>query len=262
MLYLYGTVYNNRNRVMDCLNSLSKINIPKKFLIIDNYSTDGTYEILRSFPDVEIGRVKCSRGLGRQLAMELAIDKAKVSDLFMTFDLDMVYNLNFVKAIEWGINHLDHKTVFISHLCYYDVNFTVPWKDLNNGEDWERLAHFCHLGYVVLNANFVYAENENVKGMSRESRYASGIEYLKRQFRNNIDLFMGWGIDNINKLRELVRFLEPKINKRKLTLLSIFFLGIFLYVRLFKKPFSYDNSINRLYVSTNWKTINTDQFLN
>lgn len=162
MLYLYGTVYNNRNRVLDCLKSLNKINAPKKFLIVDNYSTDGTYEILKGLQEIEIKRVKCSRGKGRQLAMELARDRAEINDLFMTFDLDTVYNPSFTKAIEWAIKNIDHHTVFISQLCYYDVNFKVPWRDINNGEDWERSAHFCYLGYSVTKAKFYFADNEEV----------------------------------------------------------------------------------------------------
>jgi glycosyltransferase involved in cell wall biosynthesis len=92
MLYLYGTVYNNANRVLKCLDSLNQINTKKKFLIIDNYSTDGTYELLKEFQNIELKRVKCSRGLGRQLAMELARDQAEINDLFMTFDLDTIYS--------------------------------------------------------------------------------------------------------------------------------------------------------------------------
>lgn len=262
MLYLYGTVYNNRNRVLECINSLNKINTQKKFLIVDNYSTDGTYETLKNFQEIEIIRVKCSRGKGRQLAMELARDRASLNDMFMTFDLDTVYSYRFVKAVEWGMSNIDHRTVFISNLCYYDVNFTIPWKDLNNGEDWERMANFCYTGYNVLNVKFNYAENEEVGNKSRERRYAKGFAYLKRQWRNNEDLFMGWGINNLRKLREFIRFLSPKMSKKKLAILSIFFLSVFIIVKLFKKPYSYSDSINRLYVSSHTNTINSDIFSN
>ena len=258
MLFLYGTVYNNSNRVLKCLDSLSKINTEKKFLIIDNYSTDGTYEILKEFLNVEIKRIKRSRGKGRQLAMELVRDEAGIDDIFMAFDLDTIYSPEFIKAIEWGVKNIDHNTVFISHLCYSDVNFKVPWKDLNNGEDWERLAHFCYLGFDVVKITFNYAENEEVKNKSRERRYAKGIAYLKRQWKNNIDLFVGWGINSLTKLREFVRFLAPKMSKKKLSLLFIFFSIVFLRVKLSKKTYSYSDSINRLYVDSKSKIINSE----
>lgn len=100
------------------------------------------------------------------------------------------------------------------------------------------------------------------RGWSRERRYANGLEYLKRQWHNNVDLFMGWGINNLRKLREFIMFLAPKMSKKKLSVLAIFFLGVFIYVKLFKKPFSYSNSINRLYVDSCAKTINLDLFFN
>ena len=75
MLYIYGTVYNNKDVVGDSISSLNKVKLPHKFLIIDSFSTDGTYEILKDLENgynMEVKRVRCSRGIGRQLAMEMA----------------------------------------------------------------------------------------------------------------------------------------------------------------------------------------------
>jgi glycosyltransferase involved in cell wall biosynthesis len=253
MLYLYGTVYNNRNRVVKCLESLQKIRAEKRFLIVDNFSTDGTYEILGAIDGVEIIRRKCSRGKGRQLAMELAKDKAGADDLFMTFDLDTVYFEEFVKVVEWGLKNIDKKTVFCGSLCYYETNFSIPWKDLNNGEDWERSAHFCHEGYNVINVKFKseYAENEKVLSISREKRYAKNYGYYARQWKNNVDLFRGWGINSIHKLRELFHFMRPKVSRKKFILLIGLFLVVFLYVTIFKEVYSYGRSMNRIYADLN-----------
>ncbi|MEM3846191.1 MAG: glycosyltransferase [Candidatus Parvarchaeota archaeon] len=94
MLYIYGTVYNNANRVKQSMGSMMKINVEKSIYIIDNYSTDGTYEILKElskkYPNIYIKREKCSRGKGRQLAIEIGKNKADDNDLFMTFDLDTI----------------------------------------------------------------------------------------------------------------------------------------------------------------------------
>lgn len=195
--------------------------------------------------------------------MELAKDRAGINDLFMAFDLDTVYFLDFVKVIEWGIQNIDQQTVFISHLCYFDTNFKIPWKDLNNGEDWERMAHFCHAGYTVIDVKFntIYAANEEVKNKSRERRYARGLVYLKRQWNNNVDLFIGWGIDNRRKLREFLGFLKPKMSKKKLFFLNMIFVVVFMFVKLSGKSYSYSDSINRLYVDSKSKTINSGQLV-
>lgn len=262
MLYLYGTVYNNSKRVIKCLESLRKIRTEKRFLIVDNFSTDGTYEILKEIEDVEIIRKECTRGKGRQLAMELAREKAGADDMFMTFDLDSVYSKEFVKAIEWGLENIDKNGVFMSFLCYYETNFSIPWRNLNNGEDWERFAHFCHAGYKVVNvkANSNYAENEEVTNISRERRYASNFAYYVRQWKNNVDLFMGWGIDTTKKLRELIHFMRPKVSHKKFILLFFLFIVVFSYVKILKEPYSYGSSMNRIYVDLNSSFLDSSLF--
>ena len=67
MLFIYGTVYNSRNRILQSLDSVMKINIEKRIFIIDNYSTDGTYEILRDNGDkynLVVKQEKCTKGEG------------------------------------------------------------------------------------------------------------------------------------------------------------------------------------------------------
>ncbi len=43
MLFVYGNVYNSKNRIMPSLDSIMKINIEKIIFIVDNYYNDGTY---------------------------------------------------------------------------------------------------------------------------------------------------------------------------------------------------------------------------
>ncbi len=148
MLYIYSTVYNNAKRVRESIDSIKKINVDKKIFIIDNYSTDGTYEILLSINDITVKREKCTRGKGRQLAMEMAEKEATDTDFFMTFDLDTIYTDNFAILIEWALKNIgSNDVVFMNFLCKKQTNFKIPWRDINNGEDWERAAHFCALNY-------------------------------------------------------------------------------------------------------------------
>ena len=70
MLFIYGTVYNSRNRILQSLDSVMKINIERRILITDNYSTAGTYEILRDNGDkynLMVKQEKCTRGWGDEL---------------------------------------------------------------------------------------------------------------------------------------------------------------------------------------------------
>lgn len=254
MLYLYATVYNNENTIINSIESLNKIDIKKQFLIVDNYSYDGTYEILEKIKNkynIKLKRYKCTRGKGRQLAMELAYNESNNDDLFMMFDLDTVYTSLFVKFIEKGIKILNKNEIFLNQLCYKEINFKIPWRNLNNGEDWERMANFIHSGYVCTNVNAKYYQlGNNYVGKNREKRYASGINYYKRVIKNQIDLFRGWDISNYKNLKLYIKFSNAKKSH------FIFLFIILIYIKIFDNTYKYSGEINILYVRKNMKIIN------
>ncbi len=67
---LYGTVYNNASTVEKCIESVWRPGY--EVVVVDNYSTDGTWEKLlelrRDF-NLKVYRYRCSRGLGRHIAL-------------------------------------------------------------------------------------------------------------------------------------------------------------------------------------------------
>ena len=101
MLYLYGTVYNNANRIQTCLESIKDLDYDRLF-VVDNYSTDGTYEFLEKNKDgyrLQLARLKCNRGIGRQKSMEMAMKMANFDDYLMTMDFDTIYDISFVNFV-------------------------------------------------------------------------------------------------------------------------------------------------------------------
>lgn len=251
MLHIYGTVFNNGDMVSDSLKSLSSIRVPKKIYIVDNFSTDGTYEKLRSSNSVYLMREKCSRGKGRQLAMEMARNSSEDDDLFMMFDLDTIYTEEFAKYIEWAASHIGENDVFINFLCHKRANFAVPWRDLNNGEDWERYAHFYFLGYNCLSLephlDRGIAINQITEN-NRERRYSNGIKLYVRLFFNTIDLIRGWGIDSPSKLRQYFSFISQKVHRTKYAIILTVLPFFFIYCIIFTDIYSYGNLINRLLI--------------
>ena len=247
MLYIYGTVFNNKDTVKESIESLSRINVEKRFLITDNYSTDGTYEVLQELKNkynITLKQVKCSRGKGRELAMELGYHISNNDDLFMYFDLDSVYTPLFIKYIEDKIKTLKRNEVFLNMLCYKDANFKILWKDLNNGEDWERIAHFIHEGFIYSNVKSKYYElSSNYIGKQREKRYARGIGYYKRMFKNQIDLFHAWNISNFKNLKSYMKYSEAKK-------WHIFILLPILIYSLTGQFYKYSEEINILYAKS------------
>ena len=70
LISIYGTVFNNSNVIRKSINSIiSKLpDFKKRFemIIVDNYSSDGTYEILKEYqkeyPNITVIQEKCTRG--------------------------------------------------------------------------------------------------------------------------------------------------------------------------------------------------------
>jgi len=63
-----STIYNNVNRVNICLDSIlyATDGLDVEIIIVDNFSTDGSFEILQKYahsnPNIRIFRQECSRG--------------------------------------------------------------------------------------------------------------------------------------------------------------------------------------------------------
>ncbi|MEM4882123.1 MAG: glycosyltransferase, partial [Nanopusillaceae archaeon] len=82
MLGIYGTVYNSADTVRQTIEDL-KSKLKEDFIIVvtDNFSTDGTYEILKEYDFIDVLRIKSTRGMGRQKALEHLIKNYKEVDL-------------------------------------------------------------------------------------------------------------------------------------------------------------------------------------
>jgi len=192
-LYIYGTVLNNAKWVRDSINSIKPLN-PKAMIFVDGMSTDGTYEILQELgvKVIRTGKLE-SRGKSRQIALNEVFKIAKPDDFVMYIDLDTIYKEKFIDYVKNFINNPPERTIGIVGLSRVKDNYNVEWRDLNYGEDWERLAHFKSLGY---NVEFVkegddsYWSNAPEVGESmfaRERRYNSKIRLIK----NMIDVERG-----------------------------------------------------------------------
>ena len=230
MIFIYGTVYNNANTIEPVFASLDLIHDEKAFYYVDNFSTDGTWEKLQSMQEkyeIAIMRRKCSRGKGRSLAMNMAKSEASENDMFMYADLDSPFSEIDIKRLTWYIENMEKSSVlFGTHLCYKDTNFSVEWRDLNSGEDWERMAHFISAGFDMINfsPDGVWGLNEQVAGY-RELRYSHGISFLLRSLRNLVDIEIG---SNFVTFKEY----SYQFRSRIPTVLSYFLWVPYLYARI------------------------------
>jgi glycosyltransferase involved in cell wall biosynthesis len=135
-LSVYATVYNNAYIVEKCVRSLFNA-LPDidELVVVDNYSTDGTYEILlelgKEYP-IRVYRYRCSRGLGRQLAFNKTRGR-----YVMYIDMDAVFDK------QWGyvVKHLLNETFDNTLWNYFGlttrrtVELIGGWRDQNYGKD-------------------------------------------------------------------------------------------------------------------------------
>lgn len=195
---IYGTVYNNAKYVENCLNSLvdalPNFDDDYELVIVDNYSTDGTFKKLLKFSEkhknVKLLRVKCTRGKGRDIAL-----KNTSGDYVFYIDFDDVFEKEFGVIIEKLKKLCTRRTIWQYGFSTRDTSIEVigGWMNLNYGEDWEFFARAISKNVImktILSPSFRITPKMKI----REARYTKGISvtYMVRKVKNNIDLIRGW----------------------------------------------------------------------
>jgi len=142
------TCFNEVKTARDSVNSiLGQLNDNYEVVIVDNFSKDGTREILREFEQshrVNVIQKRCSRGLGRQVALENASGEYILANL----DLDDVFLPVLDKVVTLYRMKAEGKLTTIFNLpSGWVQNITIGprelitslggWRDLNIYEDWD-----------------------------------------------------------------------------------------------------------------------------
>lgn len=187
---IYGTVYNNAPYVEHSIKSVWRPDA--EIIVVDSLSTDGTWEKLielRKDFNLRLYRYKCSRGLGRHIALL----KCSENSITSYFDLDTIYNMNFHKAIDVSETYESIKYNGGLVIKREEALKRGGWKDLNSAEDTEFAIRMNPKIFVPVEAG----ENAclNLHGVFREKRYGKGLTYIKRFIKAHTDYVMGTGLD-------------------------------------------------------------------
>ena len=178
LISIYGTVFNNAEVIRKSINSIiSKLpDFRKKFemFIVDNYSSDGTYEILKEYqkeyPNITVIQEKCTRGKGRAIAFNNTKGK-----YVLTIDFDTVY-LEPFKNIVYSYKRIKPLEIYPMFMMRREtMNIIGNWKDLNVGEDTEMMARTISKNVKVYTYPIIFALNQISE--RREKRYAKRINY-------------------------------------------------------------------------------------
>ena len=185
------TVYNNAPRLRASLKSIidNLRGIDFEMVVVDNWSTDGTWEILKNteLENMILIRERCSRGRGRQIAFENSSGK-----YIVPVDLDVVYYPVWRKFIDAYLSweHRDRYAVLAWYTGIYPralLERVGGWRDLQMAEDWDLAWRLIEIGALKWYP-LVTGENWAIK--EPERRFSKNfIMLLARKLRNEIDLF-------------------------------------------------------------------------
>jgi len=197
------TNYNSYPHVKDSVQSIQPLlsNHEYEAVIIDNCSTDGSFEILQeleeSMPNVHVYKERCNRGQGRDLAFR----KSSSDYLITNIDVDVIYDCAFIKtAIEQYHRYYEGRILSIYGamiMARAAVQELGGWKSLDRHEDTElavnAFEHNMHAQDLSLNV-----VKRHLKSLPRYSvrRYRDSTLHYRDYFR------IGYGFSD-NGFRDL-----------------------------------------------------------
>jgi len=274
LLTIYTTVYNSKDTIEKSLESIIKAldSFDWEAVVVDNFSTDGTYELLLEYSKkiaLRVYKYRCSRGLGRCIASRLS-----KGEYLIYADLDCVYNSRLLKRVILGYlrsRYRDTKCIVIGGwmgICPKHILESYTFRDLNIAEDIDLATRLYKNDLIIMLPPLKHPIKEeirdvsNSRGVSRyllhilskmyitERRYEkSFIDYIKRDIRNQLDRVTGSAITLPKFIREeLYRFRANHLTILYRTLLIM--LPMILRKLLKKQVFEADPLLsNNLYLT-------------
>jgi len=186
-LGIYGTVYNSADTVRTTIEDLKK-KLEYDFVIsvCDNFSKDGTFEILKEYDFIDAFQRKSTRGLGRQYALENLIKNHPDVDYVFYIDFDVIFP-DYLNELIKGIikiykeNEIIGFGGFASLDTYKKILTKVRWRDMNVAEDFMYSIDIIHKRFDLYFLGLPISFNQ--ERPKRERKYARGLKYLNRIFK-------------------------------------------------------------------------------
>ncbi len=98
-------VYNEKNTILEIIKKVKAVPLKKEIIVIDDFSKDGTREILKNIKDEEVRVLFHDRNYGKGHAIRTGI-KAVTGDVVIIQDADLEYDpqdyIRLVKPIQEG----------------------------------------------------------------------------------------------------------------------------------------------------------------
>lgn len=177
-----ATVYNSSEIIDESVKPLINLDANFEVVIVDNFSTDGTFEKLTAYePRIKVYRIKCSRGLGKQKAIEFSTGDV----IIQISDFDVSYT-NIIELVNIHEKYYSDKVVTfipnsrdcnaVMYIGKRDLFSRIQgFPDLNNSDDlyFNKVAE--SLGLLTKVSGEMKYECLKVNNLTsgQESRYES-----------------------------------------------------------------------------------------
>ena len=86
-------VYNEKNTLLEILRRVKEVNIPKEIILVDDFSTDGTRDVLKQINEENIKVIFQPRNFGKGFALRTGF-KQVTGDIVIIQDADLEYDPN------------------------------------------------------------------------------------------------------------------------------------------------------------------------
>ena len=220
-----ATIYNSAPLLEEALEPLVRLDDNFEIVIVDNLSNDGTVEILKKYEQrIKFQSFKCSRGYGRQRAMELSTGEV----IIHLTDFDVAYG-DIMSIVQIYQKDYSQKIVnfspkvrkcnagmYIGRRTLFDKLGGFP--DLNNSDD----AYFNKIGDWFSLIKYMQVDLQHkcleIRGLlsGQESRYErKKIKKIIRRIFSTRDILF---VQNFN-FRELMEWY--KLTKTKSVIYGI-----------------------------------------
>ncbi|HEV2139116.1 MAG TPA: glycosyltransferase family A protein [Nitrososphaerales archaeon] len=179
------TNHNTIETLRDSLESiLNQIDNSFEVIVVDSLSNDGSEKVLVEYQQREKIKLitrKCSRGQGRQIALENSLGEYVISHM----DMDDVYRRELLKLIAFYHAKCEGKVmVAISCPGNWTQNVTIGrrelikkiggWRDLQYGDDWDlwsRAALSSNYSWTVLPMSDMHKNRRSRSGFLKNLRF-------------------------------------------------------------------------------------------
>jgi len=167
-------VYNEKHTILEVLERVRSVNLPKEMIIVDDCSTDGTRDILKSIPPSEnIKVILQPENMGKGAALRAGFSTVS-GDIVVVQDADLEYDpaeyANLIQPIL--ANKAD--VVFGSRFLGGPHRVLLFWHSVGNGKTGSVSSRSSRRKSAERNAGFMKCPFPTVAAIIRKGRRSVG----------------------------------------------------------------------------------------